>query len=338
VGHRARLAFAVSDQKHPQTRYSINREIKHPSFCFASPQRAARRDFRRGPSNRVLLTKWNLDRDTFEHGQWLNARVYERRCDLSPDGDMLLYFSASRRKPYLSWSAISPPPYFSALALWPKGDAWGGGGQFGSRSRILLNHREGEMALAEGFSVPKWLKVSQLGDHSGWGEDEPVWPIRLQGDGWKLTCYPERTKDDFGARVKFEFDPPMTWYKAHPFRSKEYGLQMSILGMGEKNGSWYLFEHALVGKNGIIESIGRSDWADWSSEGDLLFAQSGCLYRLRYKKGALGPIETSEEIADFSNLVFENKEPSEGVCQWPSVKRKSAKTAPSRSTIFPRRG
>jgi hypothetical protein len=38
--------------------------------------------FRRGPSNQVLLIKWNTADDSFEYGQWLKGRIYERRCDL----------------------------------------------------------------------------------------------------------------------------------------------------------------------------------------------------------------------------------------------------------------
>jgi hypothetical protein len=279
--------------------------------------------FRRGPSNQVLLIKWNLDGDTFEYGQWLKARIYERRCDLSPDGDMLLYFAASWRGPYQSWTAIGRPPYLTALALWPKGNAWGGGGHFVSRSRIMLNHREWEMAIAPGFSIPKWLTVEPFGERSGGGEDDPIWSARLQRDGWKLTTYPDKTKHTmFNAKVGWEFDPPITWQKAHPLNSAKYTLQMSILGLSERNGPWVLSEHSILGKNGYTETIGRSEWADWSPAGDLLFAQSGCLYRLRCVKGKLGSIASSEQIADFSGLKFENKEPPEVALQWPSRKRK----------------
>jgi len=45
---------------------------------------------RRGPSKQVLLVRWDLTNDTFEAGQWLKARVYERRCDLSPSGDRFI--------------------------------------------------------------------------------------------------------------------------------------------------------------------------------------------------------------------------------------------------------
>jgi hypothetical protein len=57
--------------------------------------------FRRGPSNSVLLTQWNTDNDTFEHGQWLRGRIYERRCDLSPDGALLLYFAGKYKSRFV---------------------------------------------------------------------------------------------------------------------------------------------------------------------------------------------------------------------------------------------
>src|ERR1041384_8508875 len=56
--------------------------------------------FRRGPSRSVLLIRWNTETDTFEHGQWLRGRIYERRCDLSPDGGLLLYFAANWHPPF----------------------------------------------------------------------------------------------------------------------------------------------------------------------------------------------------------------------------------------------
>src|SRR5262249_25498999 len=52
----------------------------------------------------------------------VQGRIYERRCDLTPAGDRLVYFAASFRQPLHSWTAISRPPYLTALALWPKGD------------------------------------------------------------------------------------------------------------------------------------------------------------------------------------------------------------------------
>ena len=274
--------------------------------------------FRRGPSKKVLLIGWNTSDDTFQTGQWLNGRIYERRCDLSPAGDLLMYFAANYRKPLYSWSAISRPPFLTALAMWPKGDGWGGGGHFLAKSRIALNHRDTELKLAEGLSVPKWLKVKQFGTRPGWGEDDPIWSERLKRDGWKLVEYPTRTKDDYGAKVWVEFSPPIRWRKVNPKWPKRYSLDMSIVGIKEKDGPWYLIEHSVICNDGKTDNIGRSDWADWSQSGDLLFALDGCLYRSPCMGGLLGPLEDAIKIADFSGLKFELREPTVTALHWPA--------------------
>jgi hypothetical protein len=46
--------------------------------------------FRRGPSKSALLIGWNTSNDTFQPGQWFKGRIYERRCDLSPTGNLRL--------------------------------------------------------------------------------------------------------------------------------------------------------------------------------------------------------------------------------------------------------
>jgi hypothetical protein len=88
--------------------------------------------FRRGPSRCVLLIRWNLANDTFQTGQWLKGRIYERRSDLSPSGEKLIYFAANHKPPLYSWTALSKPPWLTAIAFWPKGDCWNGGGIFES--------------------------------------------------------------------------------------------------------------------------------------------------------------------------------------------------------------
>lgn len=273
--------------------------------------------FRRGPSRNVLLIRWNTANDTFELGQWFKGRIYERRCDLSPEGHLLVYFAANYRKPFYSWSAVSRPPFLKALALWPKGDGWGGGGHFQSRTRLALNHREGEMALASGFSVPRWLKISQFGDRPGWGEDDPVWSERLHRDGWTLISYPSDTKFDSGAKIWWKFSSPIIWRKSRPGSRKGSALEMIITGMHEKDGPWYLVEHRVVRENGRVETIGKSDWADWSHSGDLLFAKDGCLYRVPSKRGILASTEDATKIADFSKLTFEARKAPEDASKWP---------------------
>src|SRR5690606_15991035 len=100
---------------------------------------------RRGPSKWVQVIRWSTSSDAFEDGQWFHGRIYERRCDLSPDGRLFLYFAAKFHRAQAqgsytySWTAVSKPPWLTAIALWPKGDAWHGGGLFESNTALMLN-------------------------------------------------------------------------------------------------------------------------------------------------------------------------------------------------------
>src|SRR5258706_15819972 len=81
----------------------------------------------------------------------------------------------------------SAQPFLTALALWPKGDCWGGGGQFKTENSILLNHRKGGMKLAKSFRLQKSVRFAPFGPYSGWGEDSPLYEETFQRDGWTLT-------------------------------------------------------------------------------------------------------------------------------------------------------
>jgi hypothetical protein len=97
---------------------------------------------RRGPAAWYHVILWHTDTDEFEHGAWFKGRLYEERCDLSPDGQLFLYFAlqGSRwRTSYKgSWTAVSRPPWLQALVLWPQGDTWGGGGRFTAKRKVAL--------------------------------------------------------------------------------------------------------------------------------------------------------------------------------------------------------
>ena len=112
---------------------------------FLSRRSTAAVILRRGPSAWAHLTLWDRGTDAFSHGQWFHGRVYERRCDLSPDGSLFIYFAAKHGRARdddgigEAWTAISRPPYFTALALWPNLGSWYGGGVFKTDKLVLLD-------------------------------------------------------------------------------------------------------------------------------------------------------------------------------------------------------
>ncbi len=96
---------------------------------------------RRGPTQHVRMIAWNTKADTFQDGQWVKHRVYEAKCDLSPDGKHFAYFGFSNRQSQGQmtggFAAVSEVPYFTALAILIEGSTWGHGGRFIDRHHVL---------------------------------------------------------------------------------------------------------------------------------------------------------------------------------------------------------
>jgi hypothetical protein len=108
---------------------------------------------RRGPSKSVATLLWNRKNDEFQLGQWLKGRIYERRSDLSPDGKHFLYFAMNgkwQKEAHGSWTAISRAPFLKALAIFPKGDCWNGGGLWtGTHIKSSLRNRVPAVGFCE---------------------------------------------------------------------------------------------------------------------------------------------------------------------------------------------
>lgn len=102
---------------------------------------------RRGPAAWAQVSLWDTDRDELAHGAWLRGRIYEEKCDLSPDGQLLVYAAFQGKRlgsSYTqSWTAVSRPPWLHALTLWPMGTTYGGGGRFVDNRRLVLRGASG---------------------------------------------------------------------------------------------------------------------------------------------------------------------------------------------------
>jgi hypothetical protein len=279
--------------------------------------------FRRGPSNLVRLIRWRLGDDRFEPGQWLKARVYEQRCDLSPAGEFLCYFAGTHRGPYGTWTAISRPPYFTALAMWPKGDSWGGGGLFASKIRLRLNHRpvpyhsnREEMKLAEGFTLPRRFHVEPLWENAGWGEDDPIRLMRMQRDGW-FDMQASRSQRQ-SARSPVGIVNDAIEIMAKPMNTRAellFTLQVVCHAHFERDGRRSVETGRVLGPDGtVLRELGRVDWADLDHNGDVLWAWAGKLWRLTRTKRVA---DTAPRLlADFNDMRFEAIESPPAARKW----------------------
>jgi hypothetical protein len=320
-------------------------------YCLVA--RTARKAvvFRRGPNRHVRLLTWDLKSDHIDGGQWLKGRIYERRCDLSPDGSLLVYFAAKFRGPVPSWTAVSRPPFFSALSFFPKGDCWGGGGLFDDDGGLCLNHRLVEPAgedvaitkAKKAKHVPRYLRqaearpweridpdttshteqrpdgpwdtlklrVRELGEWPGSGEDNPILSMRLERDGWNYVKAQSQTHehgDKSGSRLWLTFDPPVRRLKAIP--GSNLKIQVSWHGLKERDNRWYVETLEIVGLGGAERSFGQIDWADLDHNGDVLIAADGRLMRASVRESPKGIELVTTIVADLNGMTFEGIPPS----------------------------
>lgn len=259
----------------------------HVLLASASPMALV---MRRGPAKSVCTFGWNRRNDTFQIGQWLRGRIYERRCDLSPDGRHLIYFAMNGRwssETKGSWTAVSRAPYLKALALWAKGDCWNGGGLFTDNGRYWLNGQHEllrattEVVRDEAFRPPP-----RLGNNECLG----VYFPRLVRDGWLLVG---KRDEDGDALTIFEKPAARNWTLRKIARAT---LQHPI-GKGV-----YFDEHELVNrKTGQTMSFPDWDWAEVDAK-RLVWTTAGKLCAGRLASEALVDVR---ELRDFNGDLFQ---------------------------------
>ena len=244
---------------------------------------------RRGPSRQVAVLGWDTETDEFRLGQWFSGRIYERRCDISPDGKHFLYFAMNGywdAETKGSWTAMSRAPFLKAVALWPKGDCWNGGGLFLGGDRFWLN-----AGCSEGEAVGSVAlkRVDEYPWHEGYGgECAGVYYIRLQRTGWVL-----RKSEPGGGGTVSTFEKPV---EAHwKLRKLAYATTHLRPGKG-----CYFDEHQLVdSRTAEVIECRAWEWAEVDRD-RLVWAEQGRIFAGRIGSGGL----EAKELFDFNPLRF----------------------------------
>jgi hypothetical protein len=271
--------------------------------------------FRRGPTKQVRLIKWNLAKDTFELGQWFKGRIYEDLCDLSPEGELLVTYATKASIGY--WTAVSRPPYLTALALWPIGGGSIGGGLLRSEKELVLYHPGPYRDLKEGFAKPP---IRILFEQNRWNprfrEARSVGLLR-EKYGWELVDAGEESATPYRdkGRVSNLFRRPRVMQKTNGLSNKrEAVLFQELLGYNEAQGDHKVLSYHAERQDGVRIEIGRAQWADWGHNGDLFFSRGGTLYRVSWKTGY--DLDVAQTLADFSDQRFEALEVPKWALKW----------------------
>ena len=293
-------------------------------YALIAPKSSTAVLLRRGPSDHVRMISWDLKTDIFTPGQWLKHRVYERRCDLSPDGRYFIYFAANYAKEISTYSAISKPPFFTALAFWPQGNAWGGGGLFSGNGRTLyLNHGRSiaNEKSAQTQLAPLPIRIKPLHENSGCGEDDPIRTYRMLRDGWTVVAKGSQSSwQGSSSPYNFAQRKPSIYQKRPKAQIglPKWGLRLSSKYTGEQQGRWNVEEACIANVWGkTILELGRVDWCDLDHNGDILWAWAGKLWRMKYNRDPRAfKLAQPKLLGDFNDMVFEEMEPSPEARKW----------------------
>ncbi len=249
---------------------------------------------RRGPSKSVCTIGWDRQKDVFRLGQWLRGRIYERRCDLSPDGRHFIYFAMNGKwsgKLKGSWTAISRTPHLKAIGLWANGSCWNGGGLFMTNSTYWLNTPISGQEQRQSPGKLREYKDFPFQERYG-GECPGVYYIRLQRDGWNLIRHLTDQAGDTSS-VVFEKPLPKGWL----LEKTAHATMYHSVGKG-----CYYDTHRLIHRERHIElDCPNWEWADLDGR-RLVWVDQGVLYRAEISANGVGFIR---QLYDFNPMEFE---------------------------------
>lgn len=115
----------------------------------------------RGRNKSVATFAWNLEDDSFALGQWFRGRIYEYRCDLSPDGKYLIYFAAK----YWRRDAVSQRVEAALKEKFKTEDLWYTPYSLREKAEDEIRatrHKEFEkLQNSLDFNAPSWTAISR---------------------------------------------------------------------------------------------------------------------------------------------------------------------------------
>lgn len=243
---------------------------------------------RRKPSSCFHIIRWQTETDRLESGSWFRGKLYAKRCDISFDGQWMVYLAMGAAGN--TWNGICRLPYLRTLA---EGDSLGtyfGGGYWCDPQTLLLNQWQPSKG-----SVP--FRLGELRPQFG-SEDLGVLYPKWERDGW------QRRGDNYGQNREIKEAKKYTvvcdgddgWQsqpsRQHPPLIARY---VGYLTHG------YTFRFTLDGVDDLLDD--QVDSACWDSLGNLVFSRQGVLYKYSLddlSRGRPGSIHDLEPLTKTS--------------------------------------
>jgi hypothetical protein len=218
-----------------------------------------------------------------------------------------------------SWTAVSRPPYLTALASWPTARSWGGGGVFLSNEELYLNH-PGSRSAPHPDHRPQGLVVRDNGDR--WcGGGEPILNRRLERHGWQHIQ--EVNADNPFSRLLRERIASglslsdLEWcsrithasgvHRKHLIGARHV-LTMTKLLVGYEAG----YSFAVTAENDNTFHLQGASSADWDKAGRLAFVRDGKVFAAEIAESGI----VERDLADFSGNKLEAIESPSWAREW----------------------
>lgn len=247
---------------------------------------------RRGPAKHVATILWDRESDTFTIGQWLKGRIYERKCDVSPDGKFFLYFALKgsfKSETKGAYTAISQSPYLKAISLFPEGSTWYGGGLWLGANEFWLSTSNGRGKPIRESAIVRRVQRSSLYTRIS-RRPTDIYSERLIRDGW--TRCADIHSSVWNRVFAFEKILPGGWILA----------KLVHHATNAQRESPYWEEHELISPDrAIVLPQPHWEWAEWDRD-RLVWASEGRLETGELSENGILGVSV---IYDFNGMMFE---------------------------------
>jgi hypothetical protein len=254
---------------------------------------------RRKPTRVFHVLRWNTRTDAIEAGSWFTGRLYEKRCDVSPDGEWMVYFAAGPASAK-TWTGLARPPWLKAVA-WHEGTGtWLGGGYWRDGRTLCVTAYPGW--ATPGLQPGPAARLPFAVERHDWQRDagdlevlthrfDRDWTI---DDAQSAACTPAGRGGNWSVRG-------VTWsWTRHP------STRHPTLRVRGPINSATGFTFTLDEEPALLAD---ADWADYDALGQLVFAREGVLYRCALADLRVGRITQS---IDLEPLQRPPREPAPG--------------------------
>lgn len=241
-------------------------------YCLPATEAPVALVFSRGPSGWFHLLRWWLDTGVIEHGVWVRKKIFPRRCDFSPDGELMLYYlSGGVQGRYRVFGGISRAPWLHPLASWDEIGTWGRGECFATDATLhgWGSPREFDLPAQSANSRSRVAIMS----------NDVVSFVNERRRGWieAEDCEPRAADDTWDERRS------VILWKSAPSGQQALRLVGGDYVPDAMGGRSPRFE--LQCPSGGRTILTEAAWADWDKRGRLLTATTSGLLRAERVEG-----------------------------------------------------